>query len=384
MDFENEKVEIDNNWSLWNKIAKINENYAMYNFNLIKYETIRYDKNTTYNKVYGYITGDHFDYESFFIAKIVEEFEKYYECLTRDKELLIKYKKYLEYENEIKSVFNEYRLYKSITNCPSDNRSGWTKFWGVSSEGRFQYLSRYEEEQLSKKKYFSKFPCVSICIQATTRFREYDGNIKVKTHKDCKWYELLDIIRYYKQALEKRGKMSFVEQQRAIMTDKLRYTVLSRDKFKCQICGCSQQDGVKLEVDHIIPVSKGGRTELDNLQTLCERCNRGKRDEMPTNTPVYLRPTQPVSAPISKPTISQERPIVNSPTYYNSPTTNASSTSKMSKVEAKQLCIKNNISISSTITFASSNDSASKKYWANPSISLLGKDWTLILNDKVN
>ena len=36
---------------------------------------------------------------------------------------------------------------------------------------------------------------------------------------------------------------------------------------------------VKLHVDHIKPVSKGGKTELSNLRTLCERCNLGKSDK---------------------------------------------------------------------------------------------------------
>ncbi|HJB68761.1 MAG TPA: HNH endonuclease [Candidatus Fournierella excrementigallinarum] len=35
-----------------------------------------------------------------------------------------------------------------------------------------------------------------------------------------------------------------------------------------------------LEIDHIIPVSKGGRTEEDNLQTLCWKCNRSKGDKI--------------------------------------------------------------------------------------------------------
>ena len=59
---------------------------------------------------------------------------------------------------------------------------------------------------------------------------------------------------------------------------RLRFKVLSRDCFRCRSCGASPatQPGVHLEVDHIIPWSKGGETELDNLQTLCSACNQGK------------------------------------------------------------------------------------------------------------
>ncbi len=67
--------------------------------------------------------------------------------------------------------------------------------------------------------------------------------------------------------------------QRENMGDSLRYDILKRDGFRCVICGASQQDGVKLHVDHIFPVSKGGKTEPSNLRTLCERCNRGKSDK---------------------------------------------------------------------------------------------------------
>ena len=67
---------------------------------------------------------------------------------------------------------------------------------------------------------------------------------------------------------------------RSQMTDKLRYSILKRDGFKCKICGRTAEDGIKLHVDHIIPVSKGGETVLNNLRTLCETCNRGKSDEI--------------------------------------------------------------------------------------------------------
>lgn len=61
---------------------------------------------------------------------------------------------------------------------------------------------------------------------------------------------------------------------------RLRFMVLQRDNFKCCACGASpaKDSSVSLHVDHIIPWSKGGETELGNLQTLCSKCNLGKSD----------------------------------------------------------------------------------------------------------
>lgn len=66
--------------------------------------------------------------------------------------------------------------------------------------------------------------------------------------------------------------------QRALMTSKLRQAIKERDNFTCKQCGVSvsQEPHLLLEIDHIIPVSKGGMTTEDNLQTLCWRCNRSK------------------------------------------------------------------------------------------------------------
>ncbi len=70
------------------------------------------------------------------------------------------------------------------------------------------------------------------------------------------------------------------EYQRSLMTDSLRYDILKRDGFRCVLCGATpEEDGIKLHVDHIIPVSKGGKTTKKNLRTLCDRCNLGKRDK---------------------------------------------------------------------------------------------------------
>jgi hypothetical protein len=59
---------------------------------------------------------------------------------------------------------------------------------------------------------------------------------------------------------------------------RLRFVVLRRDDFTCRSCGNSPalERGLVLHVDHVIPWEKGGETELENLQTLCQACNLGK------------------------------------------------------------------------------------------------------------
>ena len=57
-----------------------------------------------------------------------------------------------------------------------------------------------------------------------------------------------------------------------------RQNVLMRDNYTCQICGATVKDGAKLEIDHIIPYSKGGTNDESNLQVLCQQCNREKHN----------------------------------------------------------------------------------------------------------
>lgn len=62
----------------------------------------------------------------------------------------------------------------------------------------------------------------------------------------------------------------------------MRLAVFERDGYKCKICGRDVSDGVKLEVDHIVPFIKGGHTWPNNLCVLCFDCNRGKGSGMPS------------------------------------------------------------------------------------------------------
>ncbi len=61
--------------------------------------------------------------------------------------------------------------------------------------------------------------------------------------------------------------------ERGKVTNRLRFAIYARDGYRCRNCGRRTDD---LEIDHIIPIAKGGKSTYDNLQTLCPRCNKKK------------------------------------------------------------------------------------------------------------
>jgi 5-methylcytosine-specific restriction endonuclease McrA len=64
-----------------------------------------------------------------------------------------------------------------------------------------------------------------------------------------------------------------------------RREVLRRDHHSCQYCG----SGKHLTLDHVIPVSKGGKHTWDNVVAACERCNQFKGDRTPEQANMSLR-----------------------------------------------------------------------------------------------
>jgi len=60
----------------------------------------------------------------------------------------------------------------------------------------------------------------------------------------------------------------------------LRFRILRRDHYRCQLCGAGADDKTCLEVDHKLARVRGGTDDESNLWTLCFSCNRGKRDKL--------------------------------------------------------------------------------------------------------
>lgn len=68
--------------------------------------------------------------------------------------------------------------------------------------------------------------------------------------------------------------------QRSLCTRAVREKIMKRDHYTCQICGKYMPDEVGLQVDHIVPISRGGKTISSNLRVLCSKCNGSKSDKL--------------------------------------------------------------------------------------------------------
>ena len=69
----------------------------------------------------------------------------------------------------------------------------------------------------------------------------------------------------------------------------VRQAVLDRDDYLCRYCGRRSQT---MEVDHIIPVSQGGTSTLENLVTACRKCNRKKAGRTPGEAGMKVLPVR--------------------------------------------------------------------------------------------
>lgn len=108
----------------------------------------------------------------------------------------------------------------------------------------------------------------------------------------------VDVLEEYEQEVHfNMGMPAVVRLTHRIDTHKKRIkfsrqNVLARDKFSCQYCGAHGRD-VVLTFDHVIPRSRGGRTEWENIVMACQTCNARKANLTLKEAGMRLR-TQPV------------------------------------------------------------------------------------------
>lgn len=170
-------------------------------------------------------------------------------------------------ENAINNInlLDEYnKEIKTIDNIEVENKTKYSNKKFRKIEERVISNLIYKKENFLMR--------IKIKVYYTSR----GGNVNDSRYGNYSFQQIVDIYKTWKTG----NKFAETKkQERKIMNDDIRYNVLKRDNFTCQICGVTAKDGAKLHVDHIIPVSKGGKTVMRNLQTLCDRCNIGKSNK---------------------------------------------------------------------------------------------------------
>ena len=164
-----------------------------------------------------------------------------------------------------KAKFDAY-LKEIKETCPHDE---WDTTELLKNRAR---LARYERIEMERAK---QRPAVSFGIWVSLELTNING---VRRRTKTVHFNAEEIKTVINRLNQKRGSyyvnqeiwQSICRVERGKVTNKLRFRVYARDGYRCRKCGRKTND---LEVDHIYPIAKGGKTTLDNLQTLCHRCN---------------------------------------------------------------------------------------------------------------
>lgn len=168
---------------------------------------------------------------------------------------------YIIYANDIKSI-------KCDGSCDVD-----------ISKYNFRKIINTERQEFE---YMKLRPTVAFKLNVTLFYRNMaDRLIDHKT----KTYYPDDINALFRETRKKRGTFFLNENvwsaicrvERGKVTNKMRFAIYARDGYRCKMCGRYTDD---LEIDHIIPISKGGKSTMSNLQTLCHRCNQKKGSDI--------------------------------------------------------------------------------------------------------
>lgn len=127
-------------------------------------------------------------------------------------------------------------------------------------------------------------PNTNFYINVTLYCSQINGHIYAKKSEI---YYADDILALIKRLRNRNGTFyndreiwnSICRVERGKVSNKMRFSIYQRDGYRCRKCGVSQRY-TQLEVDHIIPIAKDGKSTYNNLQTLCHKCNAKKGDNL--------------------------------------------------------------------------------------------------------
>lgn len=230
------------------RLSKINRNYKFYNSKC-------FDKIHTYDNEIFYESISCEDYLTYQLQFNLKEIQNEIRNMSINKE------RYNLYSKEIANIqnFGQYAM-------PYDNLK---KEKLISIE-----KGLFEENKLKPKRNFT-IKIILCCSKIN------GDTYKTKEQTFCE----KEILKLIERLNNKNGQFyndkgiwnSLCRVERGKVSNKMRFSIYKRDGYRCKICGRSEMFDY-LEIDHIKPIAKGGKTVYSNLQTLCQRCNREKGD----------------------------------------------------------------------------------------------------------
>lgn len=235
-------------------LKQLDEINQRYNF----YPYINFDQYNTYDneKLYNTIScKDYLIYQLQYISK------KLYNQIDKIRTNKQQYSKYL---NEIKSITQFGQFRSSIGNLNLDK------------------LKRVEQLLIEKHTYCA--PTTQFCLTVTLDCSTINGRVY---GRKCESFYADDIFVLNKRLNNKNGNFyndreiwdAICRVERGKVSNRMRFSIYERDGYRCRKCGISDRYA-RLEIDHIIPIAKGGKSTYDNLQTLCHKCNVEKGDNL--------------------------------------------------------------------------------------------------------
>ena len=146
----------------------------------------------------------------------------------------------------------------------------------ISTENyKEQKLKTFEKIAFNKK---IKKPVLDYLIYVDLKLTNINGAYLSHKSNNFRIDEIRSIIKKLNQKmdgyyLDYDTWQAISRVERGKVTNRMRFAIYERDHYRCRKCGRRTQD---LEIDHIIPIAKGGKTTYNNLQTLCHECNAKK------------------------------------------------------------------------------------------------------------
>ena len=233
------------------RLKELNKDYQFYTIDIPMYAH-DYDNEKFYSEVSCY---DYLIYQLQF-AKTRQEIMKQIKDTDYNKTL---YKKYL---GEIEDI----------------------QFGRFSIEPKGLKLEKLLEEEKILFNTYRLHPTIDFKINVYLRYKNMGGTlVDYKKYS----YSVYDIYHAISLLIDKNGTFynnrsiwdSICRVERAKVSNRMRFSIYQRDNYRCQMCGRRFETDY-LEIDHIYPISKGGKTVYENLQTLCRTCNKNKGNKV--------------------------------------------------------------------------------------------------------